>query len=228
MIDHLPNWINILFLLTVVTTLVLFYTANNKPDKLIVFLVIWSIVHSVLAYSGFYHDIESFPPRFGALIIPATVLTIWGLSKKNLTWLEENRDIRLSTFLHTVRIPVEITLLYLFLNGMVPELMTFEGRNFDILAGLTAIIVGLLFLKGKISERLLLGWNMICLCLVLFILVNGLLSAEFAFQQFGFDQPNRAVFYFPFVLLPGLIVPIVVFTHLSDILLLLRRLKEKA
>ncbi len=57
------------------------------------------------------------------------------------------RDVRLSTFLHTVRLPIEIILFKLYLNKMIPQLMTFEGRNFDIVIGITAPIVGYLYLK---------------------------------------------------------------------------------
>ena len=34
------------------------------------------------------------------------------------------------------------------------------------------------------------------------------------FQQFGFDQPNIAMLYSPFVWLPCFIVPTVLFSHL--------------
>ena len=106
---------------------------------------------------------------------------------------------------------------------MVPKLMTFEGRNFDILIGISAPIMGWLFFKKKVNKSMMLAWNIIGLCFVLFILVNGILSAELPFQQFGFEQPNRAVNYFPFVLLPATIVPIVIWTHLSDIFQLGRK-----
>ena len=45
------------------------------------------------------------------------------------------------------------------------------------------------------------------------------------FQKFGFEQPNKAITYFPFILLPALIVPLVIWTHLSDILKLIFELK---
>ena len=116
--------------------------------------------------------------------------------------------------------PVEVTLLNLYFDGMVPTLMTFEGMNFDVLAGITAPIVGILLLKGKISRVTLLSWNLVGIILVSTILVIGILSAELPFQQFAFDQPNRAVNYFPFILLPATIVSIVFYTHLTDILIL--------
>jgi hypothetical protein len=49
------------------------------------------------------------------------------------------------------------------------------------------------------------------------IVVNAALSAPVPFQQFAFDQPNIAVLYFPFVWLPGFIVPLVLFAHLAAI-----------
>jgi len=120
---------------------------------------------------------------------------------------------------------MEIVLLQLFIHKMIPELMTFEGRNFDIIMGITAPIIGFLYLKKWLRKKGLLVWNIIGLCLILFILLNGLLSAELPFQQFGFEQPNRALAYFPFVLLPATVVPIVIWTHLTDIIKLIREIK---
>jgi len=96
--------------------------------------------------------------------------------------------------------------------------MTFEGRNFDIIMGITAPVIGLLLINRKLNTKVLFVWNIVGLLLVSFILFNGLLSAEVPFQQFAFDQPNRAVAYFPFVLLPATVVPIVIWTHISDII----------
>lgn len=228
MIDNLPNWINILFLLTTVATIVIFYFANNKPNKLILVLIAWSIAQSILAYNDFYQNNDAVPPRFALVLIPSTLLIIWGLMAKNRTWILESRNIKISTFLHVIRIPMEIVLLYLFIYKMIPELMTFEGRNFDIVAGITALIIGLFNLKGKVSYQLLFAWNVFGLILILFILINGLLSAELPFQQFGFDQPNRALNYFPFILLPAVVVPLVVYTHISDMIKLRTLIKSKS
>lgn len=69
---------------------------------------------------------------------------------------------------------------------------------------------------------------MIGLCLVSFILVNGVLSVETPFQQFAFGQPNRALAYFPFILLPAAIVPIVIFTHITDIIKIRREMRHNS
>ena len=107
--------------------------------------------------------------------------------------------------------------MFLFQNKTMPELMTFEGRNFDILAGITAPIIGILFLKNSIGRNALIIWNIIGLFLILFVFVNGILSSELPIQMFGFEQPTQAPNYFPFILLPATVVPIVIYSHITDI-----------
>ncbi len=119
---------------------------------------------------------------------------------------------------HVVRIFVELVLYGLFLDRMVPEIMTFAGRNFDILAGLTApIVFYLYFVKKKMARKLFVLWNVFSLALLFNIVITAVLSAPFSFQQFGFEQPNVALFYFPYIWLPCCVVPIVLFSHLAVI-----------
>ena len=96
--------------------------------------------------------------------------------------------------------------------------MTFEGRNFDILSGLTApLIYWLAFRGGKTNRPLLIVWNFFALGLLINIVTNAALSIPYQTQMLAFEQPNRAVLYFPFVWLPAVIVPIVLFCHLASL-----------
>lgn len=98
------------------------------------------------------------------------------------------------------------------------SLQTFEGRNFDIISGLTAPAIFYFgFIKNQIDKKLILVWNFICLGLLINIVVNAVLSAPFPFQKFAFDQPNIAVLYFPFNWLPSCVVPLVLLSHLATI-----------
>ncbi|MGB0850915.1 MAG: hypothetical protein ACPGTP_06695 [Bacteroidia bacterium] len=130
----------------------------------------------------------------------------------------DSLDVQTLTLLHTVRIPVEICLLWLSIQKLIPELMTFEGRNFDIIAGITAPIVYFLYFKSqKLSSNLFTLWNIAMLLLLVNIIVNALLSVPLPFQQFAFDQPNIAILHYPYVWLPSFIVPVVIFSHLVTI-----------
>ena len=197
MIKELPNWIDITFILATIYSISLFYFSNGKPKLITLLIIIWSIMQSVLAYEDFYQVKDVFPPRYMLVFLPIGLILIYSLLPKQLKWVYNNRNINISTFLHTVRIPVEIVLLYLYFYKMVPEMMTFEGYNYDILAGLTAPFIGVLLIKNKINKTALIIWNSIGLLLIITVLTIGILTGELPIQQFAFDQPNLAINHLP-------------------------------
>ncbi len=133
-------------------------------------------------------------------------------------------DLKWLTLLHVLRIPVEIVLYLLFVHKAIPRVMTLGGRNLDILAGLTAPFIYYFgFVKYRLPVKFILAWNLISLVLLLNIVLIAVLSMPSPFQQFGYGQPNIALFYFPFVWLPGFLVPLVMFAHLVSIRQLLLR-----
>lgn len=218
MIENLPFYISGVFILTTFATILLFFHAAKYSKPVIGIVVIWMLVQGVVSYSGFYLVTNTIPPRFALLVAPPLVLIIGLFSTTRGRNFIDSLDLKMLTWLHVVRVPVELVLLWLFQNGQVPEIMTFEGRNFDILSGITTpLIVYFGFIKNSLSKNVILAWNFICLLLLFNIVGTAVLSAPFPFQQFAFDQPNVGVFYFPFVWLPGLIVPTVLIAHLSAI-----------
>ncbi|MBK8551001.1 MAG: hypothetical protein IPL53_08065 [Ignavibacteria bacterium] len=218
MIENLPNSIVNIFILTTFLTAYLFFKASGNSYIPVFIMFIWLFIQSAVGHSEYYTVTNSMPPRFTLLVLPPLILIVMLFITKKGREFTDSLDLKMMTYLQTVRLPVEITLYMLFQSGYIPELMTFEGRNFDILAGLTAPFVAYFgFTKKVISRKVILIWNIICLGLVLNIVINAVLSAPFPFQKFAFDQPNVAVLYFPFVLLPGFIVPVVVLCHLASI-----------
>ena len=229
MIDNLPTYISLTFGLTTFVTLLLFiWTIRNSNSEqtqkmatpIFIGLTLWLTIQAVLAYKNVYiSDTNSFPPKIMLIGILPTILTIIFLftTLKGRQFID-SLPLKHLTYLNTVRIPVEIVLFWLFLSKAIPELMTFEGRNFDILAGITAPFVAYYGLtKQKLSRQIILIWNFACLGLLANIVVNALLSAPSPIQKFAFDQPNIGILNFPFSWLPTFIVPIVLFGHLASI-----------
>ncbi len=183
-------------------------------------LTIWLIIQAVLTLKNIYNsDTNTFPPKIILTGILPTILTIILLfsTSKGRQFID-SLPLKNLTYLNIVRIPVEIILFWLFLNKTIPELMTFEGQNFDILAGISAPIIAYFGLtKTKLNRKTILIWNFICLGLLVNIVVNALFSAPSPIQKFAFDQPNIAILNFPFSWLPTFIVPIVLFGHLTSI-----------
>jgi hypothetical protein len=128
------------------------------------------------------------------------------------------------TWLHVVRVPVELVLFGLFLYKVVPDLMTFEGRNWDILSGLSAPLVYYAVFRGKqFRRRALLSWNIVCLGLLLNVVITAILAVPSPMQRLAFDQPNVAVLYFPYIWLPNCVVPLVLLAHVAAIRQLMRQ-----
>jgi len=221
--ENVQLYVYLIFELITFLTIYFFYLASNKNNFILLAVLIWVLFQGVLSYSGFYLNTDAIPPRMMLIAIPALLaILISFFSKKALNFYDSFK-LKTLTLLHIVRIPVELVLFWLFLAGAIPELMTFEGRNFDILAGITApIIYYFAFVKKIIPNKLLLIWNIICFLLLINIVANGVLSIPSPIQKFAFDQPNIALLYFPFVWLPCCIVPIVMLSHLISIRKLLK------
>ena len=142
MIDGLPVYVPVVFILTTLFTVGIFayaiYRAGLRSAAaklLLTFTLFWLVIQAVLALNGFFQNFDVIPPRtfaFGPL--PFFILTIAYLifGRKFL----DNLPLKILTWIHVIRIPVECTLLWLSQHGLVPVEMTFEGRNLDILSGL--------------------------------------------------------------------------------------------
>lgn len=216
--ENLPSYVYLVFGLTVLAALFLFYKATNYSKIFLIIIVGWMILQTVISFSGFYKITNSVPPRVGLLLMPPLVMTIILFSTKKGRVFIDSLNIKTLTLFHIIRVPVELTLFWLFMHKFVPELMTFEGRNFDILSGFSAPIVYYFgFVRKTLSRTLILIWNFACLGLLINIAVNAILSVPGAFQQFAFDQPNVGILMFPFVFLPSVLVPLVLFSHLTAI-----------
>lgn len=182
--------------------------------------LLWVSVQLVLGYIGFFETPGENPRRFPLLAAPPMLGIFLSLIIPQSRKVLDKFDFNVMTLTHVVRIPVELCLYYLFLSKAVPEIMTFEGRNFDILAGLTAPAIFYFAIKQKFRKGLLIAWNVIGIILLLNIVSIAILSVPMSFQHFGLDQPNWAVLQFPFTWLPSVVVPIVLFSHLLSLRML--------
>ena len=180
----------------------------------------WGILICLLAAFGVLGNFSSFPPPMAIVLVVPLVVSLLVTFSKSLgaliPFVEPSEIIRLQVF----RLFVEILLWLLYIQQLLPTQMTFEGRNFDVLTGLTAPLVAFAFGKNK---TVMIGWNMICLGLLANIVAIAVLSMPTPFRIFLNEPPNTIVSTFPFVLLPGLLVPLAYTLHFISLRQLLRR-----
>jgi hypothetical protein len=214
-VETLPLTLSVAFVLLTSLASWLFYQAAPQARLTRYILVAWLALQAALSLHGFYSVAPATlpPPMLLAVLPPLLVNMGLLLTPQGRSYLQRLRLDKL-TLLHTIRLPVEIGLLALYRYHVVPQLMTFEGRNWDLLAGLSVpVFYYLIFRRKLLGPNVLLGWNILCLCLVLNILGQAILSVPGPLQQFAFEQPNIAVLYFPFIWLPSCIVPLVLLAH---------------
>lgn len=222
--EKIPFYVYGIFIFTTFLTFLFLYFAGKRSNLLAGIVFTWLLAQSFVSYSGFYLITESYPPRFLLLVMPPLVVVILLFLTRPGRRSIDRFEVKALSYLHVVRLPVEVVLWLLYQNKLVPELMTFEGRNFDIVTGISAPFIAYFGYSSFGPKRTqLLIWNFISLGLLINIVVNAVLSAPFPFQQFAFDQPNVGVLYFPFVWLPGFIVPVALFSHLVCIRALILR-----
>lgn len=197
--------------------------SNTKVSLIALVLFVWLGIQAYLANNDFYLTAtDEFPPRLLLAIFPPLLIIIY------LSIFQRKFMLSLSgkwmTFFHVIRVPVELVLYGLFLEEQIPEVMTFSGRNFDILIGLSAPVMSMLFYSNTaIHKPWVIIWNFLGIALLVNVVGHGILSTPYPFQVFGLEQPNIAVLQYPVIWLPCFIVPCVFFFHIACLQQLLKK-----
>lgn len=230
MIDGAAHYLAPAFIATTFLTVgFLFYSIKRAgrettPGRIAVSVVaFWLLLQATLALGAFFQTVNSTPPRIFAFGAIPSLIFVLAFSAWYRTTFIQQLPIGTLTLLHVIRIPVELVLYSLFIGGQVPEAMTFEGRNLDILSGLTAPIAYLLLVHREVRRIGLIVWNLATLGLLVNIVSTAVVAFPSPFQQIAFDQPNVAIMYFPYVWLPTIVVPIVLFAHIAALIQLFTR-----
>jgi hypothetical protein len=145
--------IQLLFLATTIACIFLFLKAVRYNRSVLFAILFIALLQSTMALTGFYLEFDARPPRFLILIFPSLLLVQMFFLSKGGKQIVNGLDIKQLTIVHTVRIPVEICLHALYTAQLIPQLMTYEGWNFDILSGITApLIFYFVFIKPVLSK----------------------------------------------------------------------------
>jgi len=224
----------LLFLIVLALLLFIFYSLNfalkkleypeGKRKKTLIAAALlaaaWLVFTSVIAIQGVLRDYEATPPRLMLILIPAVLGIIYLSSSTRVNSYLSVIPSSWLVYIQSFRIVMELLLWLMLLNDLIPVQMSFEsgGLNYDILAGLSAPLIGYYVLsEGKWPRVAALLWNFAGLLLVLNITIISILSAPVPFRQFMNEPANTIVTYFPFVWIPALIVPFAFLMHILSI-----------
>src|SRR5258708_5304086 len=124
--NNLPTYISLVFVLTTILAVFLFFKATNNSRATLIILLAWLVLQTFMGLSGFYTVTDTIPPRFILLVLPPLLFIIILFATVKGRKYIDSLDTKILTILHTIRIPVELVLFWLFVNKVIPKLMTFE------------------------------------------------------------------------------------------------------
>src|SRR5687767_12956462 len=174
--ENVAYYIHAAFVLTTLFTVYIFYKAAHQSKTVLTIITGWLTIQSMISLNGFYTITDTMPPRFLLAIAPPLLfILILFATAKGRSFIDR-LNMKALTLLHIVRIPVELVLWWLFVHKTIPQIMTFEGRNPDILSGITApVVYYFAFVHKKISNKVVLVWNIVCLLLLFNIVITAIL-----------------------------------------------------
>ena len=183
-------------------------------------IMIWSILVAAVALTGLAGRFELFPLNIAPMLFIPLAGILWITCSASTKEILKHVPIRVLTSLQGFRVFVEILLWMLFIQNLLPEQMTFEGRNFDILAGVTAPLVAYFLSENK---KLMIVWNLLSLALLINIVTIAILSMPSPFRVFFNEPGNTIVTTFPFIFLPTFLVPLAYALHFLSLRKLLMK-----
>lgn len=174
---------------------------------------VWMTVTWRAAESGVLRLWDATPPPFVLLVVGILGVTLalacTGYGRRLALGLPLWVLIGIQGF----RLPLELAMHALYERGVMPGQMSYSGRNFDIVTGITALLVAWLVASGRAGRRVVLTWNVLGLLLVLNVVTIGILSTP-RFRLFGEDRINVFITYTPFIWLPSVMVLAALAGHL--------------
>jgi hypothetical protein len=173
----------------------------------------WVVSTGLIAASGKLSDFSKMPPPIVVFATVCGVLTVCvAFSAYGTLWMRGLSFSQLIGF-QVFRIAAEALLYYAYLNGRAPIQMTFEGYNFDILTGLTALPVAW-WIGRRPSRTVVFVWNLAGLFLLITIVGISVASAPTPLRVFMNEPANTFVSTFPYVWLPSVLVQYALLGHL--------------
>ena len=188
-------------------------------------LVTHIAIPGFLARSGVLDRYDTFPVPALVLLLALTLMTsaaaLSPLGGKLVAGVPLGAVVGLQAF----RIPVELLLHRLYVEGAVPVQMTFSGRNFDVISGASGLVLGIWLVSGRHAPRaVVLAWNILGFALLANIIGIAILSTPVPFRAFVEEPANLLPSSFPYIWLPSFLVQVALGSHL----LVFRRLSLRA
>jgi hypothetical protein len=210
----------------VVVTLIARYLNRRAAFRVLAGLSLWFVYVGLLGYFGVVKNTAMRPPGIAFVVVPVLVFLIFFIVRSTASArvaLAFPLWIILGT--QCFRISVELFIHQLWIAGLAPKMLTFEGANVDIYVGASAPLIAWLSTRGRLGIRLALAWNVMGLLALTNVVTRAVLTSPGPFNLIHAEVPNLMFGTFPFMYIPGFFVPLAVALHVLAIRAIRSRLR---
>lgn len=179
----------------------------------IVLTVMWMEATWMAAANGVLREWTRTPPPFAVFVVAILAMALAIVYSPYGRRLAATLPVWWLVLVQAFRFPLELAMHGMYEHGVMPVQMSFSGRNFDIVTGITAVVVARLAAARRGGVRLVLAWNVLGLLLLTNVVVIAVLSTP-PIAYFGPNRLNVWVTYPPYVWLPAVMVLVALAGHL--------------
>jgi hypothetical protein len=205
----------------IVVTLVARYLNSRSAFAVVAGMAAWLTYVGLLAYFGVLKNTAMHPPGPVFLLVPVLLFLFLFFVFAVLSNAGARVALAFPLWIllgaESFRIGVELFLRQLWIEGLIPKMLTFEGANVDIYIGVSAAVVAWLSTRGKLGMKLALTWSVLGLLALTNVVIRAVLTSPGPFNLIHAEVTNRLFGTFPFLLIPGFFVPLAVVLHLLAI-----------
>ena len=208
-------------------TIAAIFLTRKTTAMMLAGLSVWLVYVGTLSYLGVVRNSSLRPPGVVYIVLPAIsfVLLFLALSQSGAR-LAMAIPVWVVLSLQSFRIGVELLLHRLWIDGLVPRMMTYVGGNVDLFVGLSAPLAAWLSTKGRSGKRLALVWNVLGLLALTNVVIRAILTTPGPLNLIHAEVPDLAIGTFPFTFIAGFLAPLAFALHVISIRGLRRRLSE--
>lgn len=181
-------------------------------------LILWLAILALMAFAGYFRRFDTGLPRWLLAMGPPVIVVAVLLFSKKLRLLLLALPAAWLIYAQTFRILVELFYYLGCRAGYVPPQMTFAWLNFDIIVGITAPMAGYVFFgRNRYHRFQAIYWNVFGVALLLNNIMVAALSTPSSIRVFMNEPAGVFLADFPFVWIPGFIVPFALALHLFSL-----------
>lgn len=147
----------------------------------------WLALHAGVAASGVLAG-QSMPPPL-MIYVALTLLLAIALAASPVGRRLAALPLGLLVGLHAFRLPLELILHALYRGGDLPVQMTWSGLNFDVITGVTALLLGLWALRRPLPTGVVWAFNALGTALLVAVAAIAATSAPTPLRQFTEGPP---------------------------------------